>query len=180
MARGPGRWTGGRGGQLRPAMTPPSTSQMAPVTRLVAGKSRNAMVLARSRAVLVQPSGWMSAICPSAPPEIPWLALASQVLTAAEVGGCVPWLLCFSAVRSGCLSRRRMAATRVIHGGFLTKVSRANGTLRDIGSDTRTLAAKGIRSTLWYAGKTHDFGGNIQALLYPSGILLRISDVRPG
>jgi hypothetical protein len=23
---------------------------------------------------------------------------------------------------------------------------------------------------VWYAGKTHDFGGNIQALFYPSGI----------
>ena len=30
-------------------MTPPSTSQMAPVTQLVAGESRNVMVLARSR-----------------------------------------------------------------------------------------------------------------------------------
>jgi hypothetical protein len=33
---------------------------------------------------------------------------------------------------------------------------------------------------LWYAGKTHDFGGNIQALFYPSGIPLRVSDVLPG
>jgi hypothetical protein len=32
-------------------MTPPSTSQMAPVTQLVAGESRNVMVLAMSRAV---------------------------------------------------------------------------------------------------------------------------------
>jgi DNA-binding GntR family transcriptional regulator len=45
-------------GQLRPAITPPSTFQMAPVTQLVAGESRNVMVLAMSRAVPVRPSGW--------------------------------------------------------------------------------------------------------------------------
>lgn len=33
---------------------------------------------------------------------------------------------------------------------------------------------------MWYAGKTHDFGGNIQALFYPSGIPLWVSDVLPG
>ena len=33
---------------------------------------------------------------------------------------------------------------------------------------------------LVYAGKTHDFGGNIQALFYPSGIPLWVSDVLPG
>jgi hypothetical protein len=43
---------------LRPAMTPPSTFQMAPVTQLVAGESRKVMVLARSRAVPTRPSGW--------------------------------------------------------------------------------------------------------------------------
>ena len=30
------------------------------------------------------------------------------------------------------------------------------------------------------AGKTQDFGGNIQALFYPSGIPLWVSDVLPG
>ena len=39
-------------------MTPPSTSQMAPVTQLVAGESRKVMVLAISRTVPVRPSGW--------------------------------------------------------------------------------------------------------------------------
>ena len=33
---------------------------------------------------------------------------------------------------------------------------------------------------MWYAGKTHDFGGNIQALFCPSGIPLWVSDVLPG
>ena len=31
-----------------------------------------------------------------------------------------------------------------------------------------------------YAGKTHDFGGNIQALFYASGIPLWVADVLPG
>ena len=39
---------------------------------------------------------------------------------------------------------------------------------------------KGMVIDLWYAGKTHDFGGNIQALFYPSGIRPWISDVLPG
>jgi hypothetical protein len=44
----------------------------------------------------------------------------------------------------------------------------------------KTLSRKGKTIDLWYAGKTHDFGGNIQALFYPSGIPLWISDVLPG
>jgi hypothetical protein len=32
----------------------------------------------------------------------------------------------------------------------------------------------------WYAGKTHDFGGNVQALMTPKGIPLWLSDVLPG
>ena len=31
----------------------------------------------------------------------------------------------------------------------------------------KTLSRKGKTIDLWYAGKTHDFGGNIQALFYP-------------
>jgi len=34
----------------------------------------------------------------------------------------------------------------------------------------KTLSRKGKVIDLWYAGKTHDFGGNIQGLFYPSGI----------
>src|SRR6516164_4847188 len=61
VARAPGGWAdvrAGCGGQLRPAMTPPSTSQMAPVTQLVAGESKKVMVLARSRAVPTRPIRW--------------------------------------------------------------------------------------------------------------------------
>jgi hypothetical protein len=45
-------------------MTPPSTFQMAPVTQLVAGESRNVTVLARSRSLPTRPSGWkLSKLC---------------------------------------------------------------------------------------------------------------------
>jgi DDE superfamily endonuclease len=44
----------------------------------------------------------------------------------------------------------------------------------------KTVSRKGEVIDLWYAGKTHDFGGNIQALFYPCGIPLWVSDVLPG
>ena len=44
----------------------------------------------------------------------------------------------------------------------------------------KTVSRKGKVIDLWYAGKTHDFGGNIQALFYPCGIPLWVSDVLPG
>jgi hypothetical protein len=44
----------------------------------------------------------------------------------------------------------------------------------------KTISRKGKTIDLWYAGKTHDFGGNVQALFYPSGIPLWVSDVLPG
>ena len=39
----------------------------------------------------------------------------------------------------------------------------------------KTLSRKGEAIDLWYSGKTHDFGGNIRALFYPSGIPLWVS-----
>ena len=44
----------------------------------------------------------------------------------------------------------------------------------------KTVSRKGKTIDLWYAGKTHDFGGNIEALFYPCGIPLWVSDVLPG
>ncbi len=44
----------------------------------------------------------------------------------------------------------------------------------------KTLSRKGKTIDLWYSGKTRDFGGNIQALFYPSGIPLWVSGVLPG
>ena len=44
----------------------------------------------------------------------------------------------------------------------------------------KTVSRKGKTIDLWYSGKTRDFGGNIQALFYPSGIPLWVSDVLPG
>jgi hypothetical protein len=44
----------------------------------------------------------------------------------------------------------------------------------------KTLSNKGKEIDLWYSGKKHDFGGNIQAVISPRGIPLWISDVLPG
>jgi DDE superfamily endonuclease len=44
----------------------------------------------------------------------------------------------------------------------------------------KTLSAKGKTIDLWYSGKTHDFGGNIQAIFAPGGFPLWVSDVLPG
>src|SRR6204780_3924789 len=44
----------------------------------------------------------------------------------------------------------------------------------------KTVSRKGKMIDLWYSGKTQHFGGNIQALFYPSGIPLWISGVLPG
>jgi hypothetical protein len=42
------------------------------------------------------------------------------------------------------------------------------------------VSCKGKVIDLWYAGKIHDFGGNIQALFCLSGIPLWVSGVLPG
>ena len=44
----------------------------------------------------------------------------------------------------------------------------------------KTISRKGREIDLWYSGKKHDFGGNIQAVFYPSGIPIWVSDVLPG
>jgi len=44
----------------------------------------------------------------------------------------------------------------------------------------KTISKKGKEIDRWYAGKTHDFGGNIQAVMSPQGIPLWVSAVLPG
>jgi hypothetical protein len=44
----------------------------------------------------------------------------------------------------------------------------------------KTTSIKGERIDLWYSGKAHEHGGNIQALSAPNGIPLWVSDVEPG
>ena len=45
----------------------------------------------------------------------------------------------------------------------------------------KTLSRRGRREIdLWYSGKKHDFGGNVQALMYPDGMPLWVSDGVPG
>jgi DDE superfamily endonuclease len=45
---------------------------------------------------------------------------------------------------------------------------------------TKTTSVKGEQIDAWYSGKTHDFGGNIQALFEPGGLPIWTSDVEPG
>lgn len=44
----------------------------------------------------------------------------------------------------------------------------------------KTVSQKGREIDLWYSGKKKDFGGNIQALFYPGGLPMWVSDVLPG
>jgi hypothetical protein len=44
----------------------------------------------------------------------------------------------------------------------------------------KATSKKGQEIDRWYSGKTHAFGGNIQALFTPRGIPLWVSDVLPG
>ena len=43
----------------------------------------------------------------------------------------------------------------------------------------KTTSKKGKLIDLWFSGKTHDFGGNIQAIFAPNGFPLWVSDVLP-
>jgi hypothetical protein len=44
----------------------------------------------------------------------------------------------------------------------------------------KTVSKKGETIDAWYSGKTHDFGGNIQAVMRPDGFPLWVSEVEPG
>jgi hypothetical protein len=44
----------------------------------------------------------------------------------------------------------------------------------------KTISKKGETIDAWYSGKTHDFGGNIQAVMRPDGFPIWVSDVEPG
>jgi hypothetical protein len=44
----------------------------------------------------------------------------------------------------------------------------------------KTTSVKGTQIDLWYSGKAHEHGGNIQALSAPTGFPLWVSDVEPG
>jgi len=52
-----------------------------------------------------------------------------------------------------------------------------------VGSDRcheKTASRKGKEIDLWYSGKRKDFGGNIQAVFYPDGKPMWVSDALPG
>jgi hypothetical protein len=44
----------------------------------------------------------------------------------------------------------------------------------------KTVSRKGAEIDLWYSGKKKDFGGNVQAVFYPDGKPMWVSDVLPG
>lgn len=44
----------------------------------------------------------------------------------------------------------------------------------------KTVSRKGQTIDLWYSGKTHDFGGNVQAVMRPDGLPVWVSAVEPG
>lgn len=44
----------------------------------------------------------------------------------------------------------------------------------------KAISKKGQLIDTWYCGKTHDFGGNIQAVMRPDGRPIWVSDVEPG
>jgi hypothetical protein len=44
----------------------------------------------------------------------------------------------------------------------------------------KTLSVRGEPIDLWYSGKAHAHGGNIQAVIAPGGLPLWVSDVEPG
>jgi hypothetical protein len=44
----------------------------------------------------------------------------------------------------------------------------------------KSASRKGREIDSWYSGKKHDFGGNVQGLMYPDGIPMWLSDVLPG
>ena len=44
----------------------------------------------------------------------------------------------------------------------------------------KTTSVKGKQIDLWYSGKAHEHGGNIQAVMAPSGFPLWVADVEPG
>nr|WP_255342620.1 transposase family protein [Nocardia sp. CNY236] len=47
-------------------------------------------------------------------------------------------------------------------------------------SSEKITSVKGEQIDLWYSGKAHTFGGNIQALSAPTGLPLWVSDVESG
>jgi hypothetical protein len=44
----------------------------------------------------------------------------------------------------------------------------------------KTMSVKGKQIDLWYSGKAHEHGGNVQALSGPDGFPLWVADVEPG
>jgi hypothetical protein len=46
--------------------------------------------------------------------------------------------------------------------------------------DEKTMSVKGKHIDLWYSGKAHEHGGNVQAVTGPDGLPLWVDDAEPG
>jgi DDE superfamily endonuclease len=57
----------------------------------------------------------------------------------------------------------------------LSRSYRSSGPCRE-----KSVSRKGREIDSWYSGKKHDFGGNVQGLMYPDGIPMWLSGVLPG
>src|SRR2546421_8329712 len=44
----------------------------------------------------------------------------------------------------------------------------------------KTISRKGEVIDVWYSGKRHDFGGNVQAVMRPDGLPIWVGEVEPG
>jgi hypothetical protein len=66
---------------------------------------------------------------------------------------------------------KKQGAAYVILDGKIFSADRCN---------EKTTSVKGKQIDLWYSGKAHEHGGNVQALSGPDGFPLWIADVEPG
>lgn len=83
------------------------------------------------------------------------------------------------AVLAACAPDLRDALRRVAAEGWSHVILDGKVVDSDRCAD-KTLNTHGEIIDAWYAGKTHDFGGNIQAVMRPDGLPVWVSDVSPG
>lgn len=71
------------------------------------------------------------------------------------------------------------ALTQVAADGWSHVILDGKVVATDRLTSTKT-SIKGTTIDAWYSGKTHAFGGNIQAVMRPDGLPIWVSDVEPG
>jgi hypothetical protein len=81
---------------------------------------------------------------------------------------------------SPCKSRLHDALRRVAADGWSHVILDGKVIDTDRATTHKILNRKGETIDAWYAGKAHDFGGNIQAIMRPDGLPIWVSEVEPG